>query len=80
MSYIDWELAEYPERYKRLHCNRVIDEVTLTHVICNVDCPKGMKREDFMRVMEEVGKTLQKVPFVEIEVPFDLRGRFFYEY
>ena len=80
MSYIDWELAEYPERYKRLHCNWVIDEMTLTHVICNVDCPEGMKREDFEKVMNEVIKTLQMVPFVEIEVPFDLRGRFFYEY
>ena len=39
MSYIEWELEEFPERYKRLHCNRVIDEKTLTHVICNVDCP-----------------------------------------
>ena len=36
MSYIDWELAEHAECYKRLRCNRVIDEMTLTHVICNV--------------------------------------------
>ena len=42
MSYIEWELAQYPEHYKRLRCNQVIDEVTLTHVICNVDCPEGM--------------------------------------
>ena len=80
MSYIDWELAEYTERYKRLHCNRVIDEVTLTHVICNVDCPEGVTRDYFARVMTELVKTLQKVPFVEIEVPFDLRGTFFYEF
>ena len=80
MSYIDWELAEYPERYKRLHCNRVIDEKTLTHVICNVDCPEGVTRDDFTRVMTELVKMLQKVPFVEIEVPFDLRGTFFYEF
>ena len=80
MSYIDWELAEYPEHYKRLHCNRAIDEVTLTHVIGNVDCPEGVKREDFAKVMNEVAETLQKVPFVTIEVPIDIRGRFFYEY
>lgn len=79
MSYIDWELAEYPERYKRLRCNRVIDEATLAHVICNVDGPEGMKREDFERAMIEVVKTLQKVPFVEIEVPIDLRGRDYHE-
>lgn len=74
MSYIEWELAEYPERYKRLHCNRVIDEVTLTHVICNVDCPEGVKHEDFVAVMNEIAETLEKVPHVKIEVPIDLRG------
>lgn len=80
MSYIDWELAEYPEHYKRLRCNRVIDELTLTHVICNVDCPKGVTRDYFARVMTELVKTLNKVPFVEIEVPIDLRERIYYEY
>ena len=80
MSYINWELAQYPERYKRLRCNRVIDEVTLTHVICNVDCPKGMKREDFAKAMNEVAETLLKVPFIKIEVPIDLRGRDYHEY
>lgn len=80
MSYIDWELAEYPERYKRLRCNRVIDEVTLAHVIGNVDCQENVKYEDFMWVMEEVAKMLQKVPFIKIEVPIDLRGRNYHEY
>ena len=80
MSYIEWELAEYPERYNRLHCNQVIDKMTLTHVICDVDCPEGMKRENFEKVMDEVIKTLQKVPFIKIEVPIDLRGRNYHEY
>lgn len=79
MSYIDWELAEYPERYKRLRCNRVIDEVTLTHVICNVDCPEDVKHEDFVEVINEFAETLQKAPFVKIEVPIDLRGRDYHE-
>ena len=80
MNYIDWELAEYPERYKRLRCNRVIDEVTLTHVIGNVDCPEGVKREDFARVMTEVAETLLKVPFIKIDVPIDLRWMDYHEY
>lgn len=79
MRYIEWKLEEFPERYKRLRCNRVIDEVTLTHVICNVDCPEGMKREDFVKAMNEVAETLLKVPFVKIEVPIDLRGRDYHE-
>ena len=55
-------------------------EKTLTHVICNVDCPEGVKREDFVEVMNEVAETLQKVPFIKIEVPIDLRGRNYHEY
>lgn len=80
MSNIDWELAEYPERYKRLHCNQVIDEKTLTHVICDVDCPEGVKHEDFVKVINKVAETLQKVPFIKIEVQIDLRGRNYHEY
>ena len=79
MRYIECELAEHPECYKRLRCNRVIDEVTLTHVICNVDCPEDVKHEDFVEVINEVAETLQKVPFVKIEVPIDLRGRDYHE-
>lgn len=63
-----------------MHCNQVIDKRTLTHVICNVDCPGDMKREDFAKAMNEVAETLQKVPFVKIEVPIDLRGRNYHEY
>lgn len=79
MSFIDWELAMYPEHYKRLRCNRVIDEVTLTHVICNVECPEGVKREDFVAIMNEIAETLEKVPYVKIEVPIDIRGRDYHE-
>lgn len=79
MSFIDWELAKYPERYKRLRCNQVIDKVTLTHVIGDVDCPEGVKREDFVEVINEVAEPLQKVPFVKIEVPIDLRGSDYHE-
>ena len=80
MRHIEWELEEFPWRYKRLRCNQVIDKMTLTHVICNVDCPEGMKRQDFAKAMNEVAETLQKVPFIKIEVPIDLRGRNYHEY
>lgn len=78
MGYIEWEIANYPERYGRLRCNQVIDKMTLTHVICNVDYPEDVKREDYLKVMDKVAETLEKVPFVEIEVPVDLRARDYY--
>ena len=67
MSFIDWELENFPQNFCKLRCNEVIDRQTLTHVICNMDSPEGVERDVFARVMSEVAKTLDKVPFCEIE-------------
>lgn len=67
MSFIDWELENFPQNFGKLRCNKVIDRQTLTHVICNMDCPQGVAREDFSRVLTEVAETLNKVPWCEIE-------------
>lgn len=67
MSFIDWELENYPQNFGKLRCSEVIDRQTLTHVICNMDSPEGVERDVFARVMSEVAKTLDKVPFYEIE-------------
>lgn len=67
MSFIDWELENSPQNFGKLRCNEVIDRQTLTHVICNMDSPEGVERDVFARIMSEVAKTLDKVPFCEIE-------------
>ena len=67
MSFIDWELESFPQNFGKLRCSTVIDRQTLTHVICNMDSPEGVERDVFARVMNEVAKTLDKVPFCEIE-------------
>lgn len=67
MSFIDWELENLPQNFGKLRCSEVIDRQTLTHVICNTDSPEGVERDVFARVMSEIAKTLDKVPFCEIE-------------
>lgn len=67
MSFIDWELKNFPQNFGKLRCSTVIDRQTLTHVICNMDSPEGVERDVFARVMSEVAKTLDKVPFCDIE-------------
>ena len=67
MNYIEWELEKFPQYFGKLRCSTVIDRQTLTHVICNMDSPEGVERDVFARVMNEVAKTLDKVPFCEIE-------------
>ena len=45
----------------------MIDKVTLTHVICNVDCPDCVDHAIFARVINEVAKTLERVPFIKLQ-------------
>ena len=61
MRYIEWEIEHYPEHYSKLRCNQVLDMQTLAHVICNVDCPDGVKWEDFNKVLNEVAETINIV-------------------
>lgn len=73
MRYIEWELENFPQNYKKLRSNEVIDKVTLTHVICNVDCPDSVDRATFGRVINEVAMTLEKVPFINIQTVIHCR-------
>ena len=67
MRYIEWELENFTQNYKELRSNEVIDKVTLTHVICNVDCPDCVDHAIFARVINEVAQTLERVPFIKLQ-------------
>lgn len=61
--FIEWELENNPHVYDKPRCNEYIDRQTLTHIISNVDCPEGVTREAFGRVMCEVAETLDLFPY-----------------
>lgn len=65
MRYIEWEIENYPDKYRQLRCNQVLDMQTLAHVIGNVDRPDGVKWEDFKKVLNEVAETINIVPAVD---------------
>lgn len=65
-KYIDWELENIPGIYKKPKCAQVIDRQTLTHVICNVDCPEGVDRAAFEATLNAIAETLAVFPYLEI--------------
>ena len=73
--FIEWELENTPEVYKKPRCNEFIDRQTLTHVICNVDCPEGVEHEVFTKVLNEVAETLELFPYFKVreQRPVDLQ-------
>ncbi len=61
--FIEWELENNPHMYDKPRCDEYIDKQTLTHVICNVDCPEGVSHEVFTKVLNEVAETLDIFPY-----------------
>lgn len=73
--FIEWELENTPEVYKKPRCNEFIDRQTLTHIICNVACPEGVEYEVFTKVLNEVAETLELFPYFKVreQCPVDLQ-------
>ncbi len=65
--YIEWELENLPGVYATPKSDEFIDRQTLTHVICNVDCPEGVSHDDFVEVIDVIAKTLEKFPWFKFE-------------
>lgn len=65
--FIEWELENKPHIYDKPRCNEFIDRQTLTHVICNVDCPSGVDRDSFEKVLNAVAETLDVFPYFKMD-------------
>ena len=72
--YIDWELENLPGIYKRPRCNEFIDRQTLTHVICNVNCPEDVDYSAFEKVINEIAETLDRFPYFQMQVPIQQKS------
>ena len=62
-KYIEWELENLPGVYDKPRCDEFIDRQTLTHVICNVDCPEDIDHDVFVRVVQEIADSLDLFPW-----------------
>ena len=65
-TYIEWELENDPHMYDKPRCNEFIDRQTLTHVICNVNCPIGVELMTFNKVIDAIAETLDLFPWLKV--------------
>lgn len=74
-TFLEWELENNPHMYDKPRCNEFIDRQTLTHVVCNVDCPAGVPFEAFTASLNAVAETLDKFPYLKVKEqrPADLK-------
>ena len=68
-KFIEWELENNPHLYDKPRCNEFIDRQTLTHVVCNVDCPEDVDFETFRKVLGAVAETLDLFPYFKAPEP-----------
>ena len=66
-KFIELELAKNPHAFDKLRCNEVIDKQTLTHVVCNTDCPEGVEFGTFRKCLNAVCEVLNIFPYVKLD-------------
>lgn len=73
-TFLERELERDPHMYDKPRCNEFIDRQTLTHVVCNVDCPEGVDFTAFTTSLNAVAETLDKFPYLKAKQsrPVDL--------
>ena len=68
-KHLEWELENNPHLYDKPRCYEFIDRQTLTHVVCNVDCPEGVDFDTFQKVLNAVAETLDLFPYLKVPEP-----------
>ena len=68
-SFLERELEKNPHLYDKPRCREFIDRQTLTHVVCNVDCPDGVPFEHFAQALNAVAETLAIFPYCTLPKP-----------
>ncbi|MBO6266978.1 MAG: hypothetical protein J6M06_01965 [Synergistaceae bacterium] len=68
-TFLERELEKNPHLYDKPRCREFIDRQTLTHVVCNVDCPEGVPFAYFGQTLNAVAETLAIFPYCELPKP-----------
>lgn len=66
-TFLERELERDPHLYDKPRCNEFIDRQTLTHIICNVDCPEGIDFAAFTASLNAVAETLALFPYLKAQ-------------
>lgn len=65
-KYIEWDLKNNPDFFKKPQTGRYVDTGVLRHVIANVNCPEGLSDADFFLALNAVAEEVDYIPLADI--------------
>lgn len=65
-KYIEWDLKNNPDFFKKPQTGRYVDTGVLRHVIANVNCPEGLSDADFFLALNAVAEEVDYIPRADV--------------
>lgn len=65
-KYIEWDLKNNPDFFKKPQTGRYVDTGVLRHVIANVNCPEGLSDADFFLAINAVAEEVDYIPPADV--------------
>lgn len=66
-KYIEWDLENNPELFKKISGEGFVDKAVLRHVVANVNCPDGVPNDLFHTVLNAVIEETELIPAADAE-------------
>ena len=65
-KYIEWDLKNNPDFFKKTQTGRYVDTGVLRHVVANVNCPEGLSDADFFLALNAVAEEVDCIPLADV--------------
>ena len=65
-KYIEWDLKNNPDFFKKPQTGRYVDTGVLRHAIANVNCPEGLSDADFYLALNAVAEEVDYIPRADV--------------
>lgn len=65
-KYIEWDLKNNPDFFKKPQTGRYVDTGVLRHVVTNVNCPEGLSDADFFLALNAVAEEVDCIPLADV--------------
>lgn len=66
-KYIEWDLENNPQFFRKPQSGKYVDTGILWHVICNVNRPESVSEADFMAVLNAVAEEMNEIPAMNMD-------------
>lgn len=65
-KYIEWDLKNNPNFFKKPQTGRYVDTGVLRHVVANVNCPEELSDADFFLALNAVAEEVDYIPRADV--------------